>query len=213
MLRANLSTRPFYNDRLVRVCLGLVGTVALVLTVFNAYEVWRLRSRSSEQRQRTEQNETDARGLRDKARLIRQSLDRAKLDAVQAAAREANQLIERRAFSWTDLFNRFETTMPADVRLAQVQPQFDPEGRMLVAVTVVSRTVEDVDAFIDALEKTGAFRSVLSRQERAQDDGTLKSTIEGFYGAPPAGAAVQPPPTSEPSKDTPGNATGKVAGR
>jgi hypothetical protein len=213
MLRANLATRPFYNDRLVRVGLGFVGAIALALTVFNAYEVWQLRSRSSEQRQRTEQNEVDARGLRDKARVIRQSIDRAKLDAVQAAAREANQLIERRAFSWTDLFNRFETTMPADVRLAQVQPQFDQEGHMLVAVTVVSRKVEDVDAFIDALEKTGAFRGVLSRQERAQDDGTLRSVIQGFYGVPPAGAAVEAPPASEPDKELPGNATGKVARR
>jgi hypothetical protein len=213
MLRTNLSTRPFYNERLVRVGLGLVGAVAVALTVFNVYEVWQLRSRSSEQRQQTERNEADARGLRDKARIVRQSLDRAKLDAVQAAAREANQLIERRAFSWTDLFNRFESTMPADVRLAQVQPQIDQEGRMLVAVTVMARKVEDVDTFIDALEKTGAFRGVLSRRERAQEDGTLLSIIQGFYDAPGAGAAVEAPPASEPEKDTPGNATGKVARR
>ena len=61
---------------------------------------------------------------------------------------------------------------------------------MLVAVTVVSRNVEDLDAFIDALEKTGAFRGLLSRQEQAEEDGTLRSTIQGFY-AVAAGVAGQ----------------------
>ena len=46
----------------------------------------------------------------------------------QAAAREANQLIDRRAFSWTDLFNRFEETLPADVRIVAVTPQVDTRG-------------------------------------------------------------------------------------
>ena len=190
MLRTNLSTRPFYNDRAVRVALGVVAALTLGLTAYNAYEVWQLRARSSVERQHAEQNEAEARTLGGNARTIRQSLDRTKLDAVQAAAIEANQLIERRAFSWTDLFNRFETTLPTDVRIAAVQPQVDQEGRMLVAVTVVSRNVEDLDAFIDALEKTGAFRGLLSRQEQAEEDGTLRSTIQGFY-AVAAGVAGQ----------------------
>ena len=190
MLRTNLSTRPFYNDRAVRVALGVVAALTLGLTAYNAYEVWQLRARSSVERQHAEQNEAEARTLGGNARTIRQSLDRTKLEAVQAAAIEANQLIERRAFSWTDLFNRFETTLPTDVRIAAVQPQVDQEGRMLVAVTVVSRNVEDLDAFIDALEKTGAFRGLLSRQEQAEEDGTLRSTIQGFY-AVAAGVAGQ----------------------
>ncbi len=126
---------------------------------------------------------------------------------VQSAAREANELIDRRAFSWTDLFNRFETTLPPDVRLMAVQPQVDAEGRLLVAMTVVSRRVEDLDAFIDALEKTGAFREVLTRQEEAEDDGSRKSVLQGYYGAPAAAppsaaaAAVPAPPSSEIVKD------------
>ena len=92
----------------------------------------------------------------------------------QAAAREANQLIDRRAFSWTDLFNRFEETLPPDVRIAAVQPQVDADGRMLVAVTVVSRRVEDLDEFIEALEETGAFTErAVAAGRRREEDGTL----------------------------------------
>ena len=48
------------------------------------------------------------------------------------------------------------------MRIAAVQPQIDDQGRMLVAVTVISRRVEDLDAFIEELERTEAFSSVLS---------------------------------------------------
>jgi Tfp pilus assembly protein PilN len=112
------------------------------------------------------------------------------------AAEEANRLIDQRAFSWTDLFNQFEKTLPAEVRIAAVTPQIDANGRMVVSVTVISRRVEDLDGFIDALEKTGAFEGVLSRQELAQEDGTLRSIIQGYYNAS-GGAAVAA--TSEPA--------------
>jgi hypothetical protein len=189
----NLSTRPFYNERLVRVVLGLVSLLVLGLTAFNVVQVLRLTSRDAEVRSQADAAEADAARLRSQAQAIRQTINREQLAAVQAAAREANQLIDRRAFSWTDLFNRFEATLPGDVRIASVTPQLDPQGRLLVAVTVVSRRVEELDGFIEALEKTGAFREVLSRQEEAQEDGTLKSVIQGYYRP----ATVPPAPAPE----------------
>jgi hypothetical protein len=197
----NLSTRPFYNERLVRVVLGLGTLIVLGLTAFNVVQVMRLTSRDAEVRTQADAAEAEAVRLRGQASVIRQTINREQLTAVQAAAREANQLIDRRSFSWTDLFNRFEATLPGDVRIASVTPQVDQEGRMLVAVTVVSRRVEDLDGFIEALEKTGAFQEVLSRQEEAQEDGSLRSVIQGYYRAvaTPAPAADAPPAPTEPA--------------
>ena len=39
MLRANLSTRPFYNERAVHLVLGLAALIVLLLTAFNAIRV------------------------------------------------------------------------------------------------------------------------------------------------------------------------------
>ena len=190
MVPLNLSTRPFYNERLVRLFLALVSLLVLGLAAFNVVQVMRLTSRDSEVRRQADAAETDAARLRSEARVIRQTINRDQLAVVQAAAREANRLIDRRAFSWTDLFNRFEATLPGDVRIASVTPQLDQQGRMLVAITVVSRRVEELDGFIEALEKTGAFQEVLSRQEEAQEDGALRSVIQGYYR--PSAATVQP---------------------
>jgi len=204
MLRTNLSTRPFYNERAVRSVLGLFGLIALGLTLFNLYEIVRLRGQSRDARQTIAQNELQARDLRVKAEQIRKGIDRVKLDAVQTAAREANSLIDRRTFSWTELLNYFQTTLPPDVRIAGVSPQLDIEGRRLVQISVFSRRVEDLEEFMDALEKTGAFSGVLPRSEQAEDSGVLRTELQAYYTAvadraasPSAGQAGKPPASSE----------------
>jgi hypothetical protein len=206
MQPVNLSTQPFYNTRLVRVVLALGTLLVIGLTAFNIIQAMRLSSRDVEVRREADAAEAEAARLRAQAAVIRQTINREQLTAVQAAAREANQLIDRRSFSWTDLFNRFEATLPGNVRIASVTPQVDKDGRMLVAVTVVSRRVEDLDGFIEALEKTGAFQEVLSRQEEAQTDGTLRSVIQGYYrvpAAPPQAAAATPAGAPAPPDEAP----------
>lgn len=198
MLRTNLSTRPFYNERLVRLGIAIVVVLTAALTAFNAAEILSLNSRNSELAGRAELAEKKAADLRAQAQVTQQSLSAKEVSAVTAAAREANELIDRRAFSWTDLFNRFEETLPADVRIVSVAPQVDRQGRMLVAVTVIARNQEAIEVFQDRLEQTGAFHGVLGRQGEAVEDGTFRSVLQGYYdqfGKP--AAAVSSAPASD----------------
>lgn len=195
MLRTNLATRPFYNDRAVRSLLGLLALVAIALTLFNVYETLRLRSQSSETREAMARNDAQARDMRDKAQAIRRSIDRTRLDAVQAAAREANALIDRRTFSWTELLNHFQTTLPADVRIAGVTPQLDNNGKRLVQISIYARRAEDIEEFMDALENTGAFSGVLPRTESPEQDGSLRAELQAFYS--PVADRKTPPATGQ----------------
>jgi hypothetical protein len=204
VLRTNLSTRPFYNDRPIRVGIALAVVAVAAFSLYNGARILTLTQRNRELAERADAAEARTRELRTRADTVRKALAQEDVTVVQAAAREANLLIARRAFSWTDLFNRFEETLPADVRIATVQPQQDDQGRMLVAVTVQSRRVEDLDEFIERLEQTGAFRGVLSRQESVDESGTLLSVIQGYYTPPavaPAGGAV---PAGPPRNASPG---------
>jgi len=213
MLRTNLATRPFYNQRAVRIGIGALVVLAAALSAFNAAQVVTLTSSNRDLASRAEVAEARATDLRQQALAIRQALNRADVGAVRAAAKEANELIDRRAFSWTDLFNRFEETLPAEVRIMAVRPQVDTDGRMLVAITIISRTVEQQEEFADKLEATGAFTALLPREQQAQDDGTLRAVLQGYYLQPSAvePAAVPGPPTSEPGSGTPGNQSGANA--
>ncbi len=197
MLRNNLSTRPFYNERAVRTGLAALAVLAIALTLFNVYQIIRLQAQSRDARTAIAQNEVQARDAREKAQVIRRSIDRDKLAAVQVAANEANALIDRRTFSWTELLNQFQATLPADVRIAGVTPQNDSEGRRLVQISVLSRRIEDLEDFMAALEKTGAFSAVLSRSDQPDETGQLRSELQAYYTP----TAVVPPPASESGKD------------
>jgi Tfp pilus assembly protein PilN len=189
--RINLSTRPFYNDRAVHAVLALVAAIVLGVTAFNLWEVYVLSGRQAQLQDRISQAESKSRALREKATAIRQSINPRELEATVAAAREANALIERRVFSWTEVLNQFETTLPAAVRIMSVRPRVERDGTMNVEVVVLARTVEAVDAFVENLEKRGAFSGVLSREEFLNEDGLIQASLQGRYR--PAAEPAQAP--------------------
>jgi Tfp pilus assembly protein PilN len=187
MLRTNLSTRPFYNERAVHAVLALAAILVVALTVFNASRVVSLSRRQTELSARAQTAETRSRELRAAALDIRRGLDTKELEAVATAAREANAIIDRRLFSWTELFNRFETTMPDDVRITSIRPKIDMDGTVRVTLGVVGRRVEDIEQFMGNLEATGTFADVLMREENVMEDRTLVAVLDGRYL--PAGVA------------------------
>lgn len=185
MLQTNLSTRPFYNVRAVQVVLGVLGAIVVAVTLFNLLQIVRLTTSQRSLGARAAQAEDEAAQLRAEAARIRAQINPQELEVVAAAAREANNIIDRRAFSWTALFAQFEATLPPDVRITAIRPRLEREGDFVVAVGVEARRAEDLDAFIEALEKTGAFRNVLSIEEQTGDDGLIQSIVEGTYVARP----------------------------
>lgn len=198
MFRLNLSTRPFYNERAVHLVLALLAILLVVVTVFNAREVVRLSGRQTALRAGISADEAKAADLRQRAAALRAQLRTDDLERVLAAAREANTLIDRRTFSWTELFNHLEATLPAGVMLTAVSPRADEEG-MKVGIGVLGRRVEDVEDFIVRLEATGVFSEMLSQSETPEESGLVRVRIQGRYhpeSARPAGhGGATPSPT------------------
>jgi hypothetical protein len=194
VLRGNLATRPFYNERLVRVMLVAALASAAAWTAVNVATVVSLSQLGAMLAERVRSEARAATAARAETQTLRAALNPAEIATASRAATEANQLIAQRTFSWTMLFNRVEATLPADVRLTHVEPQTDNAGRLVVALAVVSRRLEDLDAFIERLEATGAFRGVLSRADTVLEDGTIESRLQGYY----VQAANPSPPASDP---------------
>jgi Tfp pilus assembly protein PilN len=192
VLKSNLATRPFYNERGVGAALAALGVLVLALTLFNLVRFAMLSSRQSALDEQIARDEQRAASLMQSAARIRQSINQRELTEVSREARDANAIIARRTFSWTELFNRIEETLPPNVMLTSVRPSFD-KGTTHVSMTVVGRRVEDVDRFMEQLEQTRAFVEVLSTEEKRNDDGTYLVTLSGEYrrtDAPPKSAAA-----------------------
>jgi hypothetical protein len=193
MLRSNLSTRPFYNERLVRgVLSALIGAVVIV-TAVNAVRLVTLSRSQATLGARAAEAEAEAARLQSEAAAIRGRINQQEITLVTAAAREANGIIERRAFSWSGLFEQFERTLPFDVRITTIVPRIEDDGSLVLAIGAQGRSVADVDDFIEALEGEGTFTSVLPIEEQRTDAGLIEAVIEGTYqgGAPasPGGEA------------------------
>jgi hypothetical protein len=181
MLRTNLSTKPFYNERAIHAALAVAAVIVATLTMFNLTQIVLLTRQQSELSSHITAAENRARQLRADAVSVRQGIDQKQLETVAGAAREANTLIGLRLFSWTDLLNRLETTLPADVRILSMHPRIDKDGTVTVLITAVGRRVEDIDRFMENLEATGAFADVFSKEETATDDGLRQVLMEGRY--------------------------------
>jgi hypothetical protein len=214
MLRANLSTRPFYNERAVHLLIGAAALVVLGLTALNVFRMVKLSRQNTELSTRVNSDRAEADQLTRMAADIRRRIDKDELQLVVAAATEANSLIDQRTFSWTAFFNRIESTLPPDVMLASVRPSIK-EGTTRVSMVVLGRRPEDIDEFMEKLEATGAFDEVVPSQQDRTEAGLYRVTVESLYtgvveedAAPPAPAA---PPTSAKPANQPSD-TGRKPG-
>jgi hypothetical protein len=188
VIRTNLSTRPFYNDRAVRLWLTLAAIVVGALTAFNVSRVLHYSQNETQLALQASHDEADAAALRAQAAQERASVDMKQIAAESARAREANDLIDRRTFSWTELFNRFEATLPADVRITAVRPRLDDKDRRIqLQVNVVARRYEDIDQFVENLEGTGAFDRLLPSDTRQSESGDWEGTLVMKYVGAKAG--------------------------
>lgn len=180
MLQGNLSTRPFYNERLVTLALVGVAVVVALLSVYNGTTLVRLSA---------EKQDLDARVSRDRAAAatvarhtatLEQTVNRTTLGGLADATREANNLIDQRTFSWTAFFSLIEKTLPIDARLVSVSPSVD-RGVFHVSMIVVGRDFSDIESFIDALGQTGAFYDIQPADAQAKDDATYSATVVASY--------------------------------
>jgi Tfp pilus assembly protein PilN len=187
VIRTNLSTRPFYNEGAVRSWLAVLAILAVAATVFNVSRVVGYSRSDTELATQASRDEVRAAEIRATAAKLRASVDIKQVDVASGEARQANELIDRRTFSWTELFNRLETTLPPEVRITSVRPRLDRDRRIMLTISVLARGVDDVNEFMERLEATGAFANLLSREERITDSGQLQSSLECEYVQPASG--------------------------
>jgi type IV pilus assembly protein PilN len=199
MLKTNLATRPFYNERPIHLLLVMAAATVLVVTLLNVSRIVTLSRHSTELSAGTSAARSEAVRLSTEATRIRRTINKDELALIVGAAEEANALIDQRTFSWTEFFNQIEATIPPDVMLTSVRPSFK-DGVTSVSMIVLAKKPADVDEFVEKLEATGAFENVLAANSELTDDGLQRATIHSEYvGNPvepetsPAGATSEAP--------------------
>ena len=177
----NLSTRPFYNERLVSAILGvLLITVMIAAAVGIGYAI-SLSSQYEALTSRAQRNDSEAKALKKALSVVQNEASAKEIDLIAKATREVEDVVARRMFSWTKLFNRIEKTLPADVMITAIRPDFFDNQTVSLSLDLVGRSVGAIDAFVENLEQSGGFTKLLIRQEELTDAGMYRASLLGHY--------------------------------
>lgn len=165
----NLATRPFVNLRPFLLTTGLLGGVALVLTlVVLVVGVNKWQDRAGTWAKLTRLEREHSRLLAERADLVRE-LSQPNADALLKRKLFLDGLVQRKQLSWIELFFDLQQHLPARVRIVSLSPSLQEDGRLLLDLRVGSGSVSEIISFLQALEEDKKFQNVVLR---SQQEGT-----------------------------------------
>jgi Tfp pilus assembly protein PilN len=192
----NLATRPFRNEKLPQVLLGLASLLALAITALHARAIVRLLpGNTSKLAQEVASLEEDGRRLRQEASRLRS----AKPDPKDAARWSAlKDLVDQRVFSWTRLLAVLEESLPKGVRLVSISPKVR-KGQFEVDLSTMCRSSPDTLELIATLEDRPEFDAVRPISRRETEQGIAYDMALRYHPA----ASPPPRPPSSPAPEAP----------
>jgi Tfp pilus assembly protein PilN len=117
--------------------------------------------------------------------------------ATRDASQLLNELIERKAFSWTRVFEDMEKVMPPRVHLVSISPELDPDNQLSLKMVVAGNSRDRAIELTHRMEDSHRFAqtNVLSETTIQATNGDTESfDITAIYIPEPFIAQAQAPP-------------------
>jgi Tfp pilus assembly protein PilN len=163
-IELNLARNPYRNDTPATVGLSLLVVLAVALTGYNAYAYFTADSRVGELERALASHRTEMAQLRERSETIRAELAGIDAEFLRAQSQFVAGVLAESNFSWTNLLDALEETLPWSVQLTRIRPSFEgPDGVTLS----LAGNAYDLDAFHDvqaALEDSPYFDVVVPDQ-------------------------------------------------
>ena len=185
----NLASEPFRRERaqkavLASICLALACSFLVLVGL-----ILHGRSQASDIRRQIDQQQAQLRRLQREQTQFSTILGRPDNADVFARSVFLNQLIARRAISWTHVFKDLETVMPSDMRLEAVRlPQIATEDiggvdHVELDMVVGTRRPDAVIALLKRLEESALFgaAAVVNQQPPTQNDPLYRYRVTVAY--------------------------------
>jgi Tfp pilus assembly protein PilN len=191
----NYARRPFRDDRPAYGLAALLFLAGAVLLTINLRLAGDYRRQVADTRNEIAQLEARERQADEKAQAARAALGSYQLSALAEESRGLAKIAAERKFSWTSLLARLERTLPPDVGLTHLQPQFDLKGSSSLDMQLVARSRDGIVRTVDALSKSPEFGHVDLRVETQSDPAGGKQDPIQFNLAcayDPDGGAARP---------------------
>jgi Tfp pilus assembly protein PilN len=172
----NLARRPFRDDRPAYAAAAVLFFVGAVLFAVNVRLYTAYRRGVSDVTAEIATLEGRQRAAEARSNEAKAALSSYRLSSMAEESRELARIVAERRFAWTVLLARLERTLPSDVGILRLQPQFDKDGQVTLDLQLAGRSREAVVPTLSVLAKDPAFAQVELRSE-SQPEGT---TAEPF---------------------------------
>jgi type IV pilus assembly protein PilN len=157
-LDINLATNVYEDSRQfwIRwgIALGLLSIVTLGLLTLAITGFWEARQ------DRSKISELESKiAERDKERADAEALlNRPENRVIRDKSQYLNDLIARKAFSWTKAFEDLERVMPSKIHLVSIQPQLNDDNQLVIKMVVAGESSEKAIELVKRMEDSKHFR-------------------------------------------------------
>jgi len=184
-LDINLATSVYEDARLFwqrwGVVLGILGVVTLgllIMAISGYYEARLDRTKIAELESKIAERDkerADAEGM----------LNRPENRMMRDKSQYLNDLIARKAFSWTKAFEDLERVMPARIHLVSIQPQLNDDNQLAIKMVVAGDSSERAIELVRRMEDSQHFRETrienYGTATQQQGGDTVQVAIDALY--------------------------------
>jgi type IV pilus assembly protein PilN len=205
-LDINLASRPYEDARQFWVrwgtavfVAGLVTLVLLTLTITGWVNARRDHRAMAEKRALIADRDL----LRANAEEF---LNRPENRTTRDTSQFLNELIERKAFSWTRVLENLEKVMPARVHLVGINPQLNEDNQLGLKMTVAGDSRERAIELARRMEESGRFAdtNILGERSTQSTTGDVEQMdIVATYVPEPLAGSAPPKTETKPKSETP----------
>jgi hypothetical protein len=182
----NLASRPYEDAQRFWLSwgpgVGLLGIVTLLLLLWTFFN-WRDARMDRQQIHRLEKQIAECNREHDNAQAL---LNRPENRSIRDRSQFLNELITRKAFSWTRAFEDLEQVMPRHLHLVSIQPQMLEDNQLAIKMIVGGDSRNEALQLVRRLEDSQHFKAteilqdtLVAQTTRSSD--TVRFDIRALY--------------------------------
>lgn len=176
--KLNLASKPFTNRSLPWTITAVVLLVSLVAFILIIRATGRANTETAALQSEIRKLRQEEEGLRKQAGEVKESLTADQ----QSSLKAAHELVDRKEFSWTRLFNDLEAALPGTVRVTRITVrEVAARGEQTVAeleLAVVANAASTVTNMIADMDRAGVFQAELRSQNLQKGRGEKGTEFE-----------------------------------
>jgi Tfp pilus assembly protein PilN len=180
-IHINLAARPFRDYRPVYAVVVLTALLTAFLALNNIDTFLRYRTETKTTRANIAKLEEDITSEQRRAETVTQRLRGVDIKLLASQTEFANEQLAERAFSWSELLDRLERILPADVRLQSVVPNFGKDGTVHLSMTCATKTGEGLTNTINRFNGDHQFTNAFPATETHLETGDYRFTLGVDY--------------------------------